>query len=213
MNRINLIYAHCIARSYSDGSEVVRDSRTGNVLAEIVVGERSNPSAVIVSYSSPWPLAKGTVFDVECRDAKTGDGAFLSLTEKIDKPLADIPSTFFMEQLFAPTGRFSFYGAPTNIKVKKSYMDETGTKRIIDFSFANLSQSTNAEIPRNGVMVASMTESNQAVILVGSATSNRWKNKGAEQAVRDTIASFNASPSPKSSMKVRRKENFSEIFD
>ena len=168
---------------------------------------------MIVSYSSPWSLAKGSVFDVECRDAKTGDGAFLSLTEKTDKPLADISSTFFMEQLFAPTGRFSFYGAPTNIKIKKSYMDETGTKRIIDFSFANLSQSTNAEIPRNGVMVASMTESNQAVILVGSATSNRWKNKGAEQAVRDTIATFNASPSPKSSMKVQRKESFSEIFN
>ena len=60
-----------------------------------------------------------------------------------------------------------------------------------------------------------MTESNQAVILAGSAAgiSTRRKNNGAEQAVRDTIVSFNASPSPKSSMKVRRKEKFSEIFD
>ena len=60
-----------------------------------------------------------------------------------------------------------------------------------------------------------MTESNQAVILVGSATgtSARRKNNDAEQAVRDSIVSFNASPSPKSSMKVQRKESFSEIFD
>ncbi len=156
--------------------------------------------------------AKGTVFDVECRDSKTGDGAFLSLTEKTDgKNIADIPSSFFMEQLFAPTGRYSFYGAPTNIKVKKSEVID-GNKRLIEFSFANLSQSTNAEIPRKGLMVAMIpSNSDQAVILAGSATSTRW-NKGSEADIRKTIASFNASPSPKSSMKVRRKENFSEIM-
>ena len=99
----------------------MRDSRTGNVLAEIVLGDRADLSAVLVSFSSPWPLAKGTVFDVECRDAKTGDGAFLSVTEKTDgKSMEDIPSSFFLDQLFAPTGRFSFYGSPTNIKIKKS---------------------------------------------------------------------------------------------
>ena len=54
-----------------------------------------------------------------------------------------------MEQFLAPTGRFSFYGVPTNIKVKKSYINETGTKRIIDIPLPiNLSQSTNAEMSR-----------------------------------------------------------------
>lgn len=141
---------------------------------------------------------------MECRDSKTGDGAFLSVTEPTTiQNIQDIPTSFFLDNLFAPTGRFSFYGSPTNIKVKKSEMQ--GDKRVIEFSFSNLSQSTNAEIPRTALMVAAKpTNVNQAIMLVGSATTNRWK-KGAEKDIRETIASFNASPSPKTSMKVRAK--------
>jgi hypothetical protein len=155
-------------------------------------------------------IAKGSVFDVECRDSKTGDGAFLSVTEKTSKPLDDLPTSFFLDNLFAPTGRFSFYGAPTDLKIKSSEM--VGNKRVIKFSFANLSQSTNAEIPRSAVMVASKPENaEQAVMLVSSATSTRWR-KGSEKLAMDTIESFNASPSPKTSLKVRRKEKDSDIF-
>jgi len=193
-----------------DGTAIERDSRTGNVLAEIVLGDRANLSPVLVSFSSPWPLAKGSVFDVECRDSKTGDGAFLSVTEKTSKPLDDLPTSFFLDNLFAPTGRFSFYGAPTDLKIKSSEM--VGNKRVVKFSFANLSQSTNAEIPRSAVMVASKPENaEQAVMLVSSATSTRWR-KGSEKLAMDTIESFNASPSPKTSLKVRRKEKDSDIF-
>lgn len=40
-----------------DGSDVSRDSRTGDVLAEIVVkGNDGENAAVLASYSSPWPL-------------------------------------------------------------------------------------------------------------------------------------------------------------
>ena len=87
-----------------------------------------------------------------------------------------------------------------------------GNKRIIQFSFANLSQSTNAEIPRTAVMVATKPENtDQAVMLVSSATTNRWK-KGSDKAATDTISSFNASLSPKSALKVRRKDKFSDLF-
>lgn len=117
--------------------------------------------------------------------------------------ITQIPQSFFLDQLFAPTGRFSFYGAPTNLKVKKSEIVDG--KRIIQFSFANLSQSTNAEIPRTAIMVASIPEGmDQAVMLVGSSTTTRW-NKGSETAIRSTIDSFNAAPSPKTSLKVRMK--------
>jgi hypothetical protein len=182
------------------------------VLSEIVLGEKSDLTAVLVSFRSPWSLAKGTLFDVECRDAKSGDGAFLSVTEHSNqKDLSQIPTSFFLEQLFAPTGRFSFYGAPTNLKVKKSEIIDN--KRIVQFSFANLSQSTNAEIPRTAIMVASIPEGlDQAVMLVGSASTTRW-NKGSESAVRSTIESFNASASPKSSMKVRAKVNENLVFE
>lgn len=194
-----------------DGTDVERNAKTGAVLAEIVLGDRSDLSAILVSFSSPWPLAKGTVFDVECRDAKTGDSAFLSVTEKTGgKSIEDIPTTFFIEQLFAPTARFSFYGPPTDFKLKKSEID--GNKRIIEFSFSQLSQSTNAEIPRRAIMVATKPENtDQVVMLVASSTAQRYK-KVTEKDIRQTISSFNASPSPKSALKVRRKENFSEIL-
>lgn len=188
-----------------DGTQPSRDSRTGDVLSEIVLGDKTDLSAVLVSFTSSWPLAKGTVFDVECRDAKTGDGAFLSVTETTEtNDISKIPQSFFLEQLFAPTGRFSFYGAPTDLKVKKSEIVDN--KRIIQFSFSNLSQSTNAEIPRTAIMVATFPgDLNQAVMLVGSSNTSRWK-KGAEKSVQSTIDSFNASLSPKTSMKVRAKQ-------
>lgn len=195
-----------------DGTDISRDTRSGNVLAEIVLGEKPDLTAALVSFQSPWPLAKGSVFDVECRDASTGDAAFLSVTQSVKgKALADLPNSFFLDQLFSPTGRFSFYGPPTDIKVKKSSTE--GNNRIIEFSFSNLSQSTQAEIPRKGIMVATIPEdTNQAVMLVGSANANRWKSKGAEDSIRKVITSFNASPSPKTSMKVRAVEKYSEIL-
>ena len=54
-----------------DGSEIQRDSRTGNVLVEIVLGERANLSAVLlVSFASPaWPLGEINDFKIMPRYA------------------------------------------------------------------------------------------------------------------------------------------------
>jgi hypothetical protein len=41
-----------------EGSEVSRDSRSGNVLAEILVKGNGNLMPVVASFSSPWPLGK-----------------------------------------------------------------------------------------------------------------------------------------------------------
>jgi len=189
-----------------DGSGVSRDSRSGDVLAEILLGSRGNYAAVLASFSSPWPLATGPVYDVECRDAKTGDGAFLAVTTSTGgRSVSDLPSSFFLDQLFAPTGRFSFYGAPTDVKVKKSTVE--GSNRVLEVSFSNLSQSTQTEIPRVAVVSATIPEgSDQAVMLVGSATAVRWRKGGSEPDIRKTVASFRAVPAPKSSLKIRAKE-------
>jgi len=44
------------------------------------MGDKSDFTAILVSFVSPKPLEKGSVFDVDCREAKTGDGVFLSGT-------------------------------------------------------------------------------------------------------------------------------------
>ena len=187
-----------------EGSEVSRDSK-GNVLAEILLGKSSDPIPVLATFSSPWPLATGTVFDVECRDASSGDGAFLTVAKGKDgKSIDDLSKSFFTDNLFKPTGRFSFYGAPTDIKVKKSEIN--GPYRMLEITFSNLSQSTNAEIPRTALVAATIPEgSDDVVMLVGSATSTRWR-KGSEKQIRDTVNSFKATLAPTSGLKVRAKE-------
>lgn len=191
---------------FRDGSEPARDPRTGDVLAEILLNDKDTNDliAVLVTFSSPWPIATGSVFDLECRDSKTGDGAFLSLSDKANgKSIQDLSDSFFLNKLFSPSGRFAFYGPPTDVKVKKSYI--SGDSRVIEFSFSILSQSTGAEIPRNGIVVASIpTGTDQAVMLAGSSSSSRWR-KGSEEDIRKTIESFKAVPSPKTGMKVRAK--------
>jgi len=186
-----------------DGSEVSRD-KSGNVLSEILLGKSSDPTPVLATFSSPWPLAKGGLFDVECRDAKTGDGAFLTVASAKGKSVADLPKTFFTDSLFSSTGRFSFYGAPTDVRVKKSDVD--GPYRYLEILFSNLSQSTNAEIPRTALVAATIPEgTDYVVMLVGSSTSNRWK-RGAEKSVRETVGSFKATLAPTSGLKARAKE-------
>ena len=195
----------CIGWFHSDGSEVSRDPRTGDVLAEILLqDQRGERMAALTSFSSPWPLAKGSFFDVECRN-KDGDGAFLAVTTNVNgQDIESIKDSFFLDNLLAPTGRFSFYGQPTDVKVKKS-IQKSGY-RIIDLSFATLSQSTQTEIPRKAQLVATIPPgSSQAVMLVGSSSASRWA-KGADQSIYSTVNSFKAVAAPKTSMKLRKKD-------
>ena len=150
------------------------------------------------------------MFDVECREASSGDGAFLSVAKmKSSSSIGDLPKTFFSDAIFSPTGRFSFYGQPTDIKVKKS--DVVENRRYLEVSFSNLSQSTNAEIPRTALVVATIPEgTDDVVMLVGSANASRWK-KGAEKSVRSTVESFRVSLAPKSGLKVRAKQTSDSI--
>ena len=189
-----------------EGSDVLRDSRTGDVLAEILLDTPDGKSPYLASYSSPWPLAKGTVFDIECRDAKTGDGAFISVTTSTGgKSMSDLKDSFFVDQLFAPTGRFSFYGPPTDVKLQKSIRE--GDKMTMDLSFSTVSQATQTEIPRKARLVATIPAgSNQAVMLVASSSANRWKKSDVERGVTQAIDSFRAIPAPKTSLKTRGKE-------
>lgn len=189
----------------SDGSDISRDPRSGDVLAEIVLTDvKGDRMAALTSFSSPWSLATGSFFDIECRNQQ-GDSAFVAVTTNVNgRPIDQIPDSFFLDNLLAPTARFSSYGSPTDVKVKKS-MDKDGY-RIIDLNFSTLSQSTQTEIPRKARLVATIpVGSSQATMLVSSASAARWK-KGAQENVESTANSFRAVAAPQSSLKLRRKE-------
>lgn len=198
---------------FRDGTDVSRDSKTGGVLAEILLNARSSdPTAVLATFDSPWSLAKGFVYDIECRDSSTGDGSFLSVSNKANgKSVEELPTSFFLNKLFGNTGRYSFYGPPTDIKTKKSYMD--GPNRVIELSFSLISQSTGAEIPRSAIVVATIPEgTDEAVMLATSSTAARWR-KGTEKDARKVSESFRVVPSPKTGLKVRARVNQSEVID
>ena len=193
-----------------DGSVVEQDSRTGDVSAEILLrgsNESSKYVPIFISFRSQnWPLATGRFYDVECRDSKTGDGAFLAVTPVLPEgqSINDLSETFIMNSLFGPTGRFSAYGQPTDIQVHQSASDNRdGNYRTLEVSFSTLSQSTQTEIPRHARIIATIpTGARQAVLWVGSASESRW-NKGSDAIVAQTGATFRAIPAPSSSLKMR----------
>jgi hypothetical protein len=190
---------------FRDGTDVLQLG--GEVSAEILVGTKARPTSVLVSFAAPYKLETGSVFDVECRDGKTGDGAFLAVTGPAGgRSLGELPPSFFLERLFDPTGRFSFYGPPTDVRVRRSAMlgDDA---RMLEITFSNLSQSTNAEIPRNAVLVATIPKgADNAVMLVASSNASRWKRGGGEGRAMDIVGSFRAVPAPNTSMKLRAKD-------
>lgn len=204
-----LTYSDCHFFSrLREGSEVSRDSRTGDVLAEILVKDASSNDMipVLASFVSPWSLAEGTVFDVECRNPATGDGAFLAVSSPTNgQALLELPDSFFVNELIKPTGRFSFYGTPTDVKFKTSSTSNSNY-RMIDMSFSALSQSTQTEIPRRAKIVATIPEgTQQAVMLVGSASASRWKSKGSKETIDQVAESFRAIPAPSTNLRMRAK--------
>ena len=121
-----------------------------------------------------------------------------------------IKELVFHRAALSPTGRFSFYGLPTDVKVQSSKM--VGGEKVLDLSFSTVSQATQMEIPRCAHLAATIPEgSNQAVMLIASSSANHWKKKDTEQGISQAIDSFRAIPAPKSSLKARGKEGRSSV--
>ena len=86
--------------------------------------------------------ATGTVFDVECRDSKTGDGAFLTVTSSVNgKTLEQLSDAFLMDNLIRRDGRLSFYGSPTDVKITSSQLLMVGNGNDNDSSSSGMSAS------------------------------------------------------------------------
>jgi hypothetical protein len=151
--------------------------------------------------------ATGSAYDVECRDGSSGDSAYLAVSSNIKgKSVKELSNQFFQDQLFSNTGRFSFYGAPTNVKVKKTTTSNSDEKYVaVDIDFSILSQSTGAEVPRKARVIATIPDgASQLVMLVASASALRWK-KGTDQTIATTIDSFRAIPAPQTSLRMKSR--------
>ena len=78
---------------------------------------------------------------------------------------------------------------------------------MLELTFSNLSQSTNAEIQRIAVVVATIPKgTDYAVMLVASSNAKQWRKGGAEGRARQIVDSFRAVPAPKTKMKLKAKD-------
>ena len=56
---LSLIVALCCTSQQRDGTDVLQDLRSGNVLAEILVkGQNGDYKPVVATFASPWKLGK-----------------------------------------------------------------------------------------------------------------------------------------------------------
>ena len=155
---------------------------------------------------------------MECRDGATGDGAFLAVTPSVGgkSDVSQLSNSFILDNLVKRDGRLSFYGPPTDVKIKASTdrivtHGDGGTYKVMDLSYSIVSQATQTEIPRKARLAITIPAgSDQAVMLVASASASRWK-KGSDTLVASTIESFRAVPAPQTSLKIRGKPKKTDL--
>ncbi|KAL1522733.1 hypothetical protein AB1Y20_017707 [Prymnesium parvum] len=162
---------------------------TGNPKEPTITAELVTNGGVVatVAFQAPWPIARGMYYDVEAR-SQEGDSAFVHVRSLPDgKSLMSVPSSYLTSSVFSSYGRFGAYGAATDVKVLSDVTKKD--TRFLEVAFSVLSQG-GAEGPRKAVIAAIQPEgSTDAVMLVSSASSLRWR-KGAESQVRRAAESF-----------------------
>jgi hypothetical protein len=155
------------------------------VSAELVLD--GGVAATVTFQSEPgYPLIRGMFYDVEIKNQKGSDSAFLQVASlPSGKGIAEMSDSFFTKKVFSAEGRFGAYGSATDIKVLNS---EMGTRRLIDVTFSALSPG-GTEVPRRALIAAIQPEgATDAVMLVGSSVLKEWKK--VEPALRKTALSL-----------------------
>ena len=160
-------------------------AKTPTISAELVT---NGGVVATMAFDSPWPVARGTYFDVEAR-SQEGDSAFAHVRNlPADKDVMSVPASYLTGSIFNKYGRFSAYGPPTDVKVLSDVTK--GKTRYLEIIFSVLSAS-GADSQRRGIVAAVQPEgSKDAVMLVSSATALRWKKSGADSSARQAAESF-----------------------
>lgn len=161
------------------------NAKSPTISAELVT---NGGVAASVAFESAWPVARGTFFDVESRSPE-GDSAFVHVRKlPDDKDVLSVPVSYLTNSIFNKYGRFSAYGSPTDVKVLSDVTK--GQTRFLEVIFSVLSAS-GADSPRRGVVAALQPNgSRDAVMLVSSATTARWKKSGAAASAQQAAETF-----------------------
>ena len=150
---------------------------TPTLTAELVLD--GGVAATATFESRMGPVARGFYYDVEARNSKLGDSAFVQVAslpagggaDDADA-LAAVPASFFTRALFRPDGRFGAFGAPTDVRVLSDQFSSADGRRTLELSFAALSPGNEVPVavlqvpPESGDVVMLVVERRRAVGVV-----------------------------------------------
>jgi len=173
----------------------------------ILDGVRSEDgSAVDVSFSFPekWSLSGGPNLDV--RDVKTSDSAFLLVAPlPRGKTLEDLPKRFFTDLLFSPQGKYGAYGGIDDYSISTfemlSFTNPSGAPQpyrrlAVRFDVLTYNQNT----VQRKALISATSLGGSVFILVAGSLGSRYKDAA------ESLASIQTSFRATSASVARRTE-------
>ena len=181
-------------------------SAGGDITTELVT---ANGTPVILSFSAPWPMSRSAA-GIESRDLANPEAAYVQvspLPNTKNNASAALPTSFFVDAIFGPQGKYGMYGTPTDIKVKKINLDDnTNTKNVNANTAMYLASFTTLtpamrESERKAYISVSIIDNDTAFMLVTGTTAARFKSQN--DLLLKTANSFSCVPAPKSNLKTK----------
>eukprot|EP00586_Coscinodiscus_wailesii_P007930 CAMPEP_0172524246 /NCGR_PEP_ID=MMETSP1066-20121228/294085_1 /TAXON_ID=671091 /ORGANISM="Coscinodiscus wailesii, Strain CCMP2513" /LENGTH=177 /DNA_ID=CAMNT_0013307361 /DNA_START=454 /DNA_END=987 /DNA_ORIENTATION=+ len=172
------------------------DNSGGGVSTELIAPDGT---PVLLSFDAPWPLLKSTS-GIESRGLSNPEAAFVQVAPVPSGVGGEdkLPVGFFAGSVFGPKGKFGAYGAPADLKVKKTSSPASSSEpTIYTVSFTTLTPAMR-ESERKAFISAKIVGDGVFMLVTGS-TAVRFKSQ--EKLLRDVAESFRVVPAPKSSLR------------
>lgn len=120
-----------------------------------------------------YPVNRGMFYDVEVRAAGRSESAAFVHVAKLPNgsSITDVEDKFFTKSIFATTGRYSAYGAPSNIKITKK-SDKESTFRTLDVKF-DVQSPSGIELPEKITIAALQPKGTQDVVMLVGGSSEQ----------------------------------------
>jgi hypothetical protein len=185
---------------FLEGSEPLQNS-AGIVSAELLLvpdsGRSSErPRPVRVEFSAPWPLLSGSA-GLEARDLQTSESAFVQVVDGVGAlPASNAAAKeLLLKTVFSSQGKFSAYGSPMDVKVRKIETgggvndDDNDTAVVTPPALYSVSFTTFTPGLRESERQAAIgcrLVGNSLVMLVAGTTAQRFKS---QQELMERVAS------------------------
>lgn len=161
-------------------------------------------SAVDISFSYPeaWAVSKGPNLDV--RDLRTGDSAFLlGAPLRPGQTLEELPKSFFTTLLFAQDGKYGAYGGVDEFSVSKFELVSLKSPSGVTCSYRRLSirfsaLTYNANTVQRRALLSATSLGGTVFVFVAGCLSNRFKEAEPElEAIRSSFRAVSSSGASK----------------